>query len=73
VLAIFDWMAGTLYVPGEREQLSYGLANAEENELYNTSVGWLYFLPFIRIWRDHLRPAVAGRRSARVAASRTAR
>jgi sterol desaturase/sphingolipid hydroxylase (fatty acid hydroxylase superfamily) len=64
VLAIFDWMAGTLYVPGEREKLSYGLASAEENERYNTSVGALYVLPFIRIWRDHLRPALVGRKSA---------
>jgi len=63
VLAVYDWMAGTLYVPGERENLTYGLASAEENERYNTSVGWLYFLPFLRIWRDHLRPAVARRRA----------
>jgi sterol desaturase/sphingolipid hydroxylase (fatty acid hydroxylase superfamily) len=67
VLAIFDWMAGTLYVPGEREELSYGLASAEENERYNTSVGALYYLPFIRIWRDHLRPALVVRKSARAA------
>jgi sterol desaturase/sphingolipid hydroxylase (fatty acid hydroxylase superfamily) len=67
VLAVFDWMAGTLYVPGEREPLSYGLGSPEENERYNTSVGMLYFLPFIRIWRDHLRPALAGRRAARMA------
>lgn len=65
VLAIFDWMAGTLYVPGEREELSYGLASAEDNERYNTSVGALYVLPFIRIWRDHLRPALVGRKPAR--------
>jgi sterol desaturase/sphingolipid hydroxylase (fatty acid hydroxylase superfamily) len=64
VLAIFDWMAGTLYVPREREDLSYGLASAEENERYNTSVGSLYFLPFLRIWRDHLRPALAVRKPA---------
>jgi sterol desaturase/sphingolipid hydroxylase (fatty acid hydroxylase superfamily) len=58
ILSIFDWMAGTLYVPGERETLTYGLADPEENARYNASVGALYWLPFFRAWKGHIRPAL---------------
>lgn len=55
VLALWDWMAGTLYIPAEREELTYGLGTREENDTYNSSIGALYYLPFLRIWREHLK------------------
>ena len=55
-LSIWDWMAGTLYIPDKKEDLSYGLADAEENREFNRSVIALYYLPFINIWKRHLMP-----------------
>lgn len=56
VLSIWDKLAGTLYIPAEREALSYGLADAAENSAFNRSVIALYYLPFVNIWREHLNP-----------------
>ena len=48
VLAIWDWMFGTLYVPEGRETISYGIG--EENREYR-SLTALYLLPFVKAWR----------------------
>jgi sterol desaturase/sphingolipid hydroxylase (fatty acid hydroxylase superfamily) len=56
VLAIWDKIAGTLYLPDKKEELSYGLADAAENNSFNRSVFALYYLPFVNIWSRHLEP-----------------
>ncbi len=49
MFAVWDWMAGTLYVPREREELTAGLPDGEDRE-YGT-VRQLYLLPFVKIGR----------------------
>jgi sterol desaturase/sphingolipid hydroxylase (fatty acid hydroxylase superfamily) len=44
ILAIWDWMFGSLYVPKEREQIEFGIGNGEEH-LYSSPLK-LYVLPF---------------------------
>jgi sterol desaturase/sphingolipid hydroxylase (fatty acid hydroxylase superfamily) len=50
VLSLWDWMAGTLYVPRGKEQFSIGLQSQEDEE-YQT-VSKCYFRPFIKIARQ---------------------
>lgn len=47
VLSIWDWMAGTLYVPRGKEQFSLGLRDREDEE-YQT-VLQCYLRPFIKV------------------------
>lgn len=49
MFAIWDWMAGTLYVPREPEELRVGLPDGEDRE-YGT-VRQLYLLPFVKIYQ----------------------
>lgn len=59
-LAIFDWMAGTLYVPSaEREKLNFGVDDLNTN--HNTLVGGLAG-PFLAVWALGLRALRRGRR-----------
>ncbi len=48
IFAIWDRMAGTLYVPGRNESLEFGLARGEERE-YRSLVR-LYLLPFWKLY-----------------------
>ena len=48
--ALWDYLFGTLYVPGPREALSYGLGDEAENLRY-TTVAALYLTPFRRSWQ----------------------
>jgi sterol desaturase/sphingolipid hydroxylase (fatty acid hydroxylase superfamily) len=52
VLAIWDWMFGTLYVPRGREQLTFGLADARGNRLpqQHPTLRHLLFRPFADSW-----------------------
>jgi sterol desaturase/sphingolipid hydroxylase (fatty acid hydroxylase superfamily) len=54
IFAIWDWMAGTLYVPKHKEELTFGLADNEHLEY--SGVTRLYFLP-IRKLTAHYRRA----------------
>lgn len=54
--AVWDWVFGTLYVPGKRESITVGLASDEENELFNRGVWSLYWTPFRGVWRFHAKP-----------------
>ncbi len=47
IFAIWDWMAGTLYVPEGREQIEFGLPGGEHREF--GGVWALYFRPFRRV------------------------
>jgi len=47
-LALWDWLFGTLYVPGKRERLTFGIG--EESRAFS-SVARLYLLPFANIGR----------------------
>jgi sterol desaturase/sphingolipid hydroxylase (fatty acid hydroxylase superfamily) len=49
IFAIWDWLFGTLYVPKEREHLTFGIGRKEEEEY--SSVLRLYFLPFKKAWK----------------------
>ncbi len=53
IFAFWDWMAGTLYIPKGKEQLTFGLADDEHLEY--SGVIRLYFLPFRKLvagyWR----------------------
>ena len=49
MFSIWDWIAGTLYLPRERETPPLGLYGEEHRE-YN-SVLRLYLLPFVKIAR----------------------
>jgi sterol desaturase/sphingolipid hydroxylase (fatty acid hydroxylase superfamily) len=46
ILSIWDWLAGTLYIPRDDEELTLGLPNGEHRD-YNSVVG-LYLLPFAK-------------------------
>lgn len=58
IFAVWDWMAGSLYVPADREELRFGLAGGEHAEY--DGVLRLYFLPLRKLAR---RFAFARRRS----------
>lgn len=45
VFAFWDWAAGTLYAPKEKETITYGLGTAEDGGTWH-SLRALYFLPF---------------------------
>jgi sterol desaturase/sphingolipid hydroxylase (fatty acid hydroxylase superfamily) len=47
MLAVWDWLAGTLYVPRDDEVLTFGLQNEEHREY--GSIASLYWLPFAKI------------------------
>ena len=49
VFAVWDWLFGTLYVPEGREEITFGLGEAE-NDHY-TTVGRLYLVPFFKAFR----------------------
>lgn len=61
-LSLWDYLAGSLYIPKEREDITYGLSG-QENRLYDR-VWKLYFLPFAAafstLWRPReiIHPAV---------------
>ena len=48
IFAFWDWMAGTLYVPREREDLTFGLYR-DEHKAYD-GVATLYLLPLRRLF-----------------------
>jgi sterol desaturase/sphingolipid hydroxylase (fatty acid hydroxylase superfamily) len=58
VLAIWDWMFGTLYSVDKREEVRVGMNGHEEREYHSVSA--MYLLPFVKAWR-RIRP---GRESA---------
>lgn len=47
IFAFWDWMAGTLYVPREKEELAFGLYREEHKEF--DGVLALYLLPFRKL------------------------
>lgn len=58
IFALWDWMFGTLYVPVEREKITFGIGNGEDSEF--SSPLRLYFLPFVKNWR-RVRESFQGR------------
>jgi sterol desaturase/sphingolipid hydroxylase (fatty acid hydroxylase superfamily)/creatinine amidohydrolase/Fe(II)-dependent formamide hydrolase-like protein len=50
VVALWDWLFGTLVVPKGREQLQYGISRAEPNPFRST--GEIYLSPFKWAWRS---------------------
>ena len=53
ILAIWDWIAGTLYVPKGYEKLEFGLSREEPNPF--GSVAQLFIKPFVLSWGE-IRP-----------------
>ena len=51
--SFLDWIAGTLYVPEERETLDFGLSEGPDPEL--KTVWSLYWVPVKRAFRRLLR------------------
>lgn len=49
VFAVWDWLAGTLYVPEKEEKIKFGMNGVEEKEYH--SVTAMYALPFVKAWR----------------------
>jgi sterol desaturase/sphingolipid hydroxylase (fatty acid hydroxylase superfamily) len=49
IFAFWDWAAGTLYAPKEREHLTFGLGTHEDGGTWH-SLGALYTLPFKQSW-----------------------
>jgi sterol desaturase/sphingolipid hydroxylase (fatty acid hydroxylase superfamily) len=49
VFSLWDWMAGTLYVPTTREEFRMGLRHEEHREY--TSLWACYVLPFMKAFR----------------------
>lgn len=45
IFSFWDWIAGTLYAPKEKEEITYGLGTEEDGGAWH-SVGALYFRPF---------------------------
>ncbi len=54
VLAIWDWMFGSLYLPREREELEFGLG--DEDEQPHPNLGAALLEPFVYAWRS-VRPS----------------
>ena len=54
IFAFWDWAAGTLYAPKEREEITFGLGTEEDGGTWH-SLKALYFLPFKQSW-EKLRP-----------------
>jgi sterol desaturase/sphingolipid hydroxylase (fatty acid hydroxylase superfamily) len=48
MLAVWDYLFGSLYIPREHEHLEFGLGNGQEREY--SSVLRLYFLPFAKAY-----------------------
>jgi sterol desaturase/sphingolipid hydroxylase (fatty acid hydroxylase superfamily) len=46
IFSVWDWLAGTLYIPQDQEHLKLGLSNGEHDD-YN-SITRLYLLPFVK-------------------------
>ena len=63
IFACWDAMFGTLYVPREKEDLAYGLADDEHRRF--ASVRALYLRPFIALWERRARAPSIGRATAR--------
>ncbi len=61
IFAFWDWMAGTLYVPREKEELEFGLHRGEHKEF--DGVLALYLLPFRKLFAG---PAERERRVLRL-------
>lgn len=59
VLAIWDGLARTLYLTGEREELTYGAGDGDDDDY--RGVVRLYGVPFVRIARRLLRAVRLGR------------
>jgi sterol desaturase/sphingolipid hydroxylase (fatty acid hydroxylase superfamily) len=59
VLAVWDRLFGTLYVPKGREQVTYGLGDGSEAEYQ--SVWRLYWLPVKRAWARLVGPLIKRR------------
>jgi sterol desaturase/sphingolipid hydroxylase (fatty acid hydroxylase superfamily) len=49
IFAFWDWMAGTLYAPKDREELTFGLGTEEDGGKWH-NLGALYFLPLRQSW-----------------------
>jgi len=62
IFAFWDWIGGTLYVPKEREQLTYGLYGGESGEF--RSVVALFIRPFFNLLARRPRPARAAVRAS---------
>jgi sterol desaturase/sphingolipid hydroxylase (fatty acid hydroxylase superfamily) len=63
MLSLWDWIAGTLYVPRKREQIALGLSDREHEEY--DSLWRLYSLPFVKasaLLSERRQPARAPRR-----------
>ena len=61
IFAVWDWLASTLYIPVEKEEVRFGIG--KESERYRT-VRALYFRPFLQVGkmvRRRIRKAVAKR------------
>jgi sterol desaturase/sphingolipid hydroxylase (fatty acid hydroxylase superfamily) len=53
LLSLWDWIFGTLVLPGKRQKIKFGLG-AESADY--TTVPQLYFTPFVKVWANHLKP-----------------
>ncbi|MHA3977311.1 sterol desaturase family protein [Halovulum sp. GXIMD14794] len=49
IFAFWDWGAGTLYAPREKEEITFGLGTEEDGTW--RSVKTLYFRPFVGAWK----------------------
>jgi sterol desaturase/sphingolipid hydroxylase (fatty acid hydroxylase superfamily) len=49
IFSIWDWLAGTLYLPRDDEELILGLGGGERSD--NSMIS-LYLLPFVKNARD---------------------
>ncbi|MGI9273350.1 MAG: creatininase family protein [Endozoicomonas sp.] len=54
ILAVWDWLFSTLYIPRQQEELQYGIG--PESREYSSTLK-LLFLPFLKNWRP--RPALS--------------
>ncbi len=62
VLAIWDWMAGTLHLTGAREELTYGAGDGDDDAY--RGVLRLYGIPFVRLFQRIKRAAPGGATSS---------
>ena len=68
IFAFWDAIAGTLYVPKAKEELSYGLYGEEPDQF--ASVAALYMRPFLNLWARRSRGAASDRIAPPAAAAR---